>query len=488
MNKYFTIVLLILVHSLNAQTKGRVEFRSSDLKLKETFDWAKMIALSYSHDGNDSVGYWYEAALPKREAFCMRDVSHQSIGAEILGLSLHNFNMLHRFAENISESKDWCSYWEINRNNRPAPVDYVDDKQFWYNLDASFDVVQDCYRLYNWTGNKAYLFDTLLVNFYEKTLNEYVERWKLEPENIMIRSPYLNTELPFQDGKKFNQCRGIPSYVEDIGGFSIAGDLISAIYAGFSAYSKMLTAKGENEKSKEYLRKAEAYKVLLNEKWWDRKENHYNFFWSSTIGEFLKAETLGETYIVWFNASSTPERSRITLNRVLNGVNNAENLSHLPYLLYRCHMPEKAYEMLLSLKDMKRSDYPEVSYGAIEGIIAGVMGVQPVSYEGKISTLSQLSSETEWAEVDSLPVFNVNITVRHEGLKKTEFTNQGKTPVTWQASFYGAYPTIKLGNKEVKALTTVDEMGNIYSFVQSEVLPGNKKTASINGGLNKQLK
>jgi len=31
------------------------------------------------------VGYWYEAALPGREAFCMRDVSHQSIGAETLG-------------------------------------------------------------------------------------------------------------------------------------------------------------------------------------------------------------------------------------------------------------------------------------------------------------------------------------------------------------------------------------------------------------------
>lgn len=45
------------------------------------------MVLSYAHDGTDSVGYWYEAALPQRETFCMRDVSHQSVGAQILGLS-----------------------------------------------------------------------------------------------------------------------------------------------------------------------------------------------------------------------------------------------------------------------------------------------------------------------------------------------------------------------------------------------------------------
>ena len=32
--------------------------------------------------------------------------------------------MLKRFAENISDARDWCSLWEIDRFNRPAPVDY----------------------------------------------------------------------------------------------------------------------------------------------------------------------------------------------------------------------------------------------------------------------------------------------------------------------------------------------------------------------------
>jgi hypothetical protein len=51
----------------------------------------------------------------------MRDVSHQCIGGEILGLSQENRNMFTLFAKNISASKDWCSYWEINKWGKPAP-------------------------------------------------------------------------------------------------------------------------------------------------------------------------------------------------------------------------------------------------------------------------------------------------------------------------------------------------------------------------------
>ena len=41
------------------------------------FAWAKEQALAYSHEG-DLVGEWYEAALPDRQAFCMRDVAHHA--------------------------------------------------------------------------------------------------------------------------------------------------------------------------------------------------------------------------------------------------------------------------------------------------------------------------------------------------------------------------------------------------------------------------
>lgn len=141
------------------QGTKEVTFSSSDTKLVETFERSQKMALSYSHNGNDPVGHWYEAALPGRNAFCMRDASHQSIAAEMLGLSKHNFNMMKKFAKNISDSKDWCTFWEIDKDNNPCSADYLDDANFWYNLNANFDVIFACQRLYEWTGDERYLKD-----------------------------------------------------------------------------------------------------------------------------------------------------------------------------------------------------------------------------------------------------------------------------------------------------------------------------------------
>ena len=99
--------------------QSQLELRSSDVRLVQAFNWAKKEALSYVFDG-DPVGSWYEAALPGRRAFCMRDVSHQAAGAQALGLATYTHNMLRKFAENISGSRDWCSYWEINYLNQPC--------------------------------------------------------------------------------------------------------------------------------------------------------------------------------------------------------------------------------------------------------------------------------------------------------------------------------------------------------------------------------
>jgi len=110
-----------------------LQFTSSDHALNEGFAWAKEQAMFYVHD-SDHVGPWYEAALPGRDAFCIRDVCHQANGAHALGLERHTKNMLLRFVQSISASRDYCCFWEIDKNYRPAPVDYKSDADFWYNL------------------------------------------------------------------------------------------------------------------------------------------------------------------------------------------------------------------------------------------------------------------------------------------------------------------------------------------------------------------
>jgi len=66
--------------------------------------------MAYVNRRNDPVGPWYEAALPGRSAFCMRDVSHQLVGAQMLGLADINKNLLTKFVSAIAESRDWCGY------------------------------------------------------------------------------------------------------------------------------------------------------------------------------------------------------------------------------------------------------------------------------------------------------------------------------------------------------------------------------------------
>jgi hypothetical protein len=349
--KIWTLIMTVLLaQAASARQPGSITLHTSDTKLKETFDWAKHTALGYARDGRDPIGYWYEAALPGREAFCMRDVSHQCIGGEILGLSPHNFNMMHKFAANIGESRDWCTYWEINRYDKPAPVDYADDEHFWYTLTASPDVVQACYRLYEWTGNKEYLTNPVLDNFYEKSLTVYLDRWKLNPDELVSRPRYMNTELPFKPGAKFNGARGIPSYVEVAGGFTCGVDLVSALYAGCRAYNEMLSLRGEKAKAEPFLAKAKVYRDLVNDKWWNEKKG---LFETSLMpdGKFLdNAQAInGETYVIWFGAASRPARTKALLDLLMQRPCNIENRSHYPYLLYRGHRSQDGYQVLVSL-------------------------------------------------------------------------------------------------------------------------------------------
>lgn len=71
--------------NLSDPERKALSISSNDTTLTEIFNWASERSEKYVGNDTDPVGPWYEAALPKREAFCMRDVSHQCIGEEING-------------------------------------------------------------------------------------------------------------------------------------------------------------------------------------------------------------------------------------------------------------------------------------------------------------------------------------------------------------------------------------------------------------------
>ena len=54
---------------------------------------------------------------------------------------------------------------------------------------------------------------------------------------------------------------------------------------------------------------------------------------------------------------------------------------------------------MVNLPHMNRSEYPEVSYGIIEGTVCGAMGVKPLASESSVATCSRLAGDSQKAEL-----------------------------------------------------------------------------------------
>ena len=56
----------------------------------------------------------YEAALPGRGSFCLRDWEHMALGAHFLGLDLENITMMKAFAKTATPEFDYVPAWHID--------------------------------------------------------------------------------------------------------------------------------------------------------------------------------------------------------------------------------------------------------------------------------------------------------------------------------------------------------------------------------------
>jgi len=380
---------------------GAVTFTSSHSELNAGFEWAKATALGYVFEG-DPVGKWYEAALPGRAAFCMRDVSHQVHGGLALGLGEHTENMLRKFAVNIAASRQWTSYWEIDRLDRPAPVDYRSDEDFWYNLPANFDVVDAAWRTFEWTGNRAYLDDPDFDAFYRHSLTSYVAAWDPDGDGLM--------ESPESNG-----YRGIPTYWEGGGPRALTGaDLVAAQYAANNAYANVLRSRGDDVAATPFEVEASRLQALYNEDWWNPDTSR---FYTAIVqdGSFDPSGlATGQVYPLYFGIVKSGVR-RAGVVEGLPGGENVELNSYMAEVYYKNGRPERAFKYLMSQldPDLQRREYPENPFSAIGTIAHHLMGVKPRASEGVIETAPQLPVGVEWAEISDLPVLGGRITVRH---------------------------------------------------------------------------
>ena len=474
---------LFLLASLG---KSQVTLKTSDPALAAAFNWARGQALAYAFSG-DPAGDWYEAALPGRQAFCMRDTAHQCLGAHMLGLAGHTRNMLHKFAENISESKDWCSFWEINRDNLPAPVDYQDDAHFWYNLPANFDVLDASYRMYIWTGDRTYLIDPVFLNFYRRTVRDFVDRWDLSSEHLMKRQRIMNSSgAP----NRFQKNRGIPSYDESNANFTVAIDQLAAQYAGYLAYAHFARFRHDDAEAEEFFGRARDVKTLVNREWWDNAAQSYY----SRINLEHRLDGHGTNpALLYYGVAEDGAKSATVLNGMLTTKTiGVEGQSHYPEILYRYGKADAAYRQILDLtaEGKNRREYPEVSYAVIGAIVTGLMGLTLEAAEperavadfmfvdGTVVTTPQLSAATEWAELDHVPVRANELSFRHDGLTKTALTNVKGPSIMWRACFPGSASKLLVDGKAVDASRAM-RAGQTASCATIDVGAGVLRTVQV---------
>jgi hypothetical protein len=457
---------------------GSVGLESSNAALEQAFRGAKQRALDYAYTG-DAVGDWYDSTAGERYAFCMRDVAHQSTGAVALGLNGHTVNMLRRFAASISESREWCGFWEINKDGFPAPVDYKDDGDFWYCLPANFDLMRACWQQFQWTNNPIF-FDSVFSNFYDRSVTSYVEAWDRDGDGIM-------------EGRIQPRRRGIPSYFQENGNILTGADLVAAQYAGYLVYAAIQERKGDrgslsSKLADQYRQRAQALRLRYNAEWWDAARNrHYS--------AILADGTFDSQYIPDANIYSLlfgiPEGGLKTesaldwMEKVRPAFDQA--LSYYPEILFTYGRNQAAYKYLLEITDpgFKSRAMPEVTFAVVGAIVAGLMGVVPGGPKSTLATMPNLPSELAWVKVTSLPVLQNEIAVHHRGPAETTVTNQAGPSFDWRAQF-----PISSGTQSGRVLvdgvvhpSTMAELPNrrIVISATAPVNPGQTRTAEYVG-------
>lgn len=446
---------------------SKLQLKSSIKKLEEGFQWAKKQAMEYVHDGEDPVGLWYEAALPMREAFCMRDVSHQSYGAAALGLGAHTENMLRRFAEYISGSRDYCTYWEITRENLPCKDDYEDDSDFWYNFPGSFEVIRACYQQCLWNEDSRYYQDEVFRKYYTWTCEKLVEYWDKDQDGILEHYPEYGR-------------RGLASYNETDVAILTAGDMLASQYTGYDAYAHLLELDGKVQEAERYRKKSDDLKEKYLKQWYQpEKKEFYGAIKSNR--EFYEGYYKEGNFLpLFFGILQGEEKQKDAVEQLKkHGVENVEGMSYLPTIYYECGEEEVGWEILMKLcePDLERREYPEVSFAVIGSIVNQLMGLK-VEENGEIISCSRIQ-DTETAELEHISILGGEIHLSHEGKKGSVLENNTGKKRQWKACFEGEYKVLEVNGREIQAFQEEDGAGRQISWVNVLVENGERITVAV---------
>ncbi len=480
-----------------------IQIETTNKKLESAFNWAVGMGLSHVQTGKSGVvdrwergagsgkvayipSYW--GGYNSRTAFYSRDICHQFSGGHLLNLQLENFTMLREFAKTSTAERKWFPLWALNFDGSSFKLDHRSDNDFVREVPAAFELVDKAYQLYLWTGDKKYIEDESLWNYYLHIVDDFIKLHDTRIPNGVAEGD--GSGDIFKGSATFNEERSIP-LVE-------AGDGIACQYKAFEAFAMMAKARGNKKLYHEYNTKAVELKKYFNSQWSVKADSKnlvrgYNIKgepltnWGKENSWFMLMKGISipserrENYIDFVDESASSKRGKPS---------NIEARSYLPETFFinnRINQGWKWMEDIINNIDIQfpvsktkgDGNYPEISFVLVSNVVEGLMGVEPNAPEAKLATIARLPASISDLKVKNITIGNSLFTLYHSSNNKSVLTFQsGQNDFTWQVRFYGDHPIIQVNGITKKAKKKLLNGAKI-SFVDIKIKAGETVEAII---------
>ncbi|MEU0842722.1 hypothetical protein ABZ370_25035 [Streptomyces sp. NPDC005962] len=473
---------------------------SSSPEVVEMFDWAGKKANSWAQlpgttgpvnvDEHQTGGtgtapyaatYW--AGYANRSAYYSRDMTHQLTGAHILGLDAANKTMLGSYAASATAAHKYFPVWSVNFDAKTyLSIDYKSPDNFVREVPAVFELVEKAAQAYLWTGDRSYVDDPALWDFYRHSTEEFID---------LHNSAKPNGEVKVAEGTGKGIFAGAASYNEQDGdGLAEAGDGIAAQYQAYLAMATLARGKGDTALARTYDRRAAELKAYFNDTWSGggsgadmvrayTTSNAPVTGWGKENSVFMPMKQIidpgprNDAYLDYIEAQELGP----------DGSDNIESTTYLPDLFFKNNRADTAWAWMKRIYDRRElqhvnsrqgpnGDYPEVSFTLVSQTIEGLMGIAPDAADHKVTTQSRLPSGMKWLQAADVPIGSSTITVRHDGATKTTLTNDApEGAYGWEARFPGVHKKIKV-NGVPQHVRTKTVHGVTYTYATPTVRAG----------------
>ncbi|WP_193726654.1 NPCBM/NEW2 domain-containing protein [Paenibacillus guangzhouensis] len=454
---------------------------SPNATLNNGFDWAKNRSLGLTfYPGNPMLGHesewWrlsdsthttivpgYWGAYLNRESFYNRDISHQSDAGHLLGLGNETFSMMKTFAGDINLPGQ--NGWPLWAHSSYGAMYYMDGTGF-RELPSPFDVMHKAYQQYLWTGDTKWINDPVLSAYYDSTIGPF-----LTDHGVIWNDANPANEQPVVKMKsgEFTSTYYEHTPQDPANRLVSAGDSLALEYQSLLAYSQIRKAKGDTNGSTLWKNRAQRLKDYYETHWYDASTGRYirgidgsgrsKSDWGQENSFFMPLKGLGD-----FGPRTNAYLDFISDH---DDSMNVEATTYMPEMYYNYNRAAEGWFWLKKILTEKDT-YPEVAFTAVSNIIVGMMGVQPNAPEHKVATISRLTNEVPWVEVNHVQVGDNDLNIKHNGVTNSTLTNNSGGTITWEAQFYGTHPTIYI-NGAAHPSQTKSLYGQTISYVDVQV-------------------